>query len=651
MKGWHRPQSPLARWSIRQRLTALVVLLIAVIGGIIYLSLGAATDQRTRALVDNIAGRQPVLVHRYLEEVLAVSAGDRADPAETGQMLLATGDALVRGGPVLAVQGNDKQVTIVGATDPSVRAKLTEEARLAHELIAAGTAVLADLPGTPAFRRDVATAIQLANLTANAGHDAVGRMSLLADQAVAANSREQTLLGLTGIVVALAFMLMLSRQIVRRLARVGDAVRARADGDLSRRVDVSGDDEITELAAALNSQADYLDQVQARLISGAERDGFTNQLVEAFEMAEEESDAYDVVQRSMSAIAAAAPMELLLADSSRAHLKRLAVNPTGGAAGCGVESPYSCVAVRRANPVVFDSSTALNACPRLIDRPGGACSAVCVPVSFMGKALGVLHATGPDHQPLGAGEVAQISALASQAGARIGTLRVFQQTQLQASTDGLTGLINRRTLENKARILLLERRSFTLAMADLDHFKILNDTYGHEAGDRALRHFAETLRASLRPDDLICRYGGEEFVLLFPDTTLEHAATLLGQIRTTLADATRGDVPAFTATFGLADTTMATSLEELLRLGDRALYIGKNNGRDQIITSAGADQPHEPGPAPSPTTPGGPAERIPSTPRVGRRTRTNPGVAHARHQSATVTAGQPAAAGVDLDPR
>jgi len=261
---------------------------------------------------------------------------------------------------------------------------------------------------------------------------------------------------------------------------------------------------------------------------------------------------------------------------------------------------------------VFASSTALNACPRLIDRPGGACSAICVPVSFMGKALGVVHTTGPDNQPLGATQVAQISALAAQAGARIGTLRVFQQTQLQANTDALTGLINRRTFENEARNLLRERRPFTLAMADLDHFKHLNDTYGHEAGDRALRQFAETLRATLRSDDLVCRYGGEEFVLLFPDTTVTQAAALLEHVRTSLATAAAtGDSPAVTATFGITSTDMAPSLEELLRIGDRALYTGKNNGRDQI-TIATRNQ-HDPDPT-TQTTPPGPTTRRRNSP-------------------------------------
>src|SRR5207249_5199383 len=143
-------------------------------------------------------------------------------------------------------------------------------------------------------------------------------------------------------------------------------------------------------------------------------------LVEALEMADEEQSTYEVVERAMVEVSEQTPMELLISDSSRAHLERVATSPTAGAPSCPVESPFSCVAVRRGNPVVFDSSESLNACPKLRDRPDGECSAVCVPVSFMGRALGVLHTTGEVGKPLAPEQVAQLTTLATQAGARIG---------------------------------------------------------------------------------------------------------------------------------------------------------------------------------------------------------------------------------------
>jgi diguanylate cyclase (GGDEF)-like protein len=275
-------------------------------------------------------------------------------------------------------------------------------------------------------------------------------------------------------------------------------------------------------------------------------------------------------------------MELLLSDSSRANLDRAASSPAAGAPGCPVQSPFSCVAVRRGHPVTFESSEALNACPKLRGRPEGACSAVCVPVSFMGRALGVLHATGPDGTTASPEEIAQLTTLATQAGARIGTVRAFEKTQLQAATDGLTGLVNRRTFETQIRALINGERVFALAVADLDYFKAVNDTHGHEAGDRALRLFAQVAEDALRDDDILARWGGEEFVFVLPELDRYQAVKILDRIRVRLAEAHVGDHPRFTASFGVTDSTAAASLEQMMSIADSGLYESKASGRDCV---------------------------------------------------------------------
>ena len=173
--------------------------------------------------------------------------------------------------------------------------------------------------------------------------------------------------------------------------------------------------------------------------------------------------------------------------------------------------------------------------------------------------------------------MAQLTTLATQAGARIGTVRAFQRTQLQASTDGLTGLVNRRTLETHLRGLIKHGRSFALAMADLDHFKQLNDTHGHEAGDRALRVFAKTAQDVLRDDDVIARWGGEEFVIVVPDLDRHQAVSVLERMREHLVTSHTGDHPAFTASFGVTDSTCARSLEELLKARRRQPLRGEGS--------------------------------------------------------------------------
>jgi diguanylate cyclase (GGDEF)-like protein len=150
-------------------------------------------------------------------------------------------------------------------------------------------------------------------------------------------------------------------------------------------------------------------------------------------------------------------------------------------------------------------------------------------------------------------------------------------------TDGLTGLMNRRSFENRARILRSNGTDYAFVMADLDHFKGLNDTHGHETGDRALRVFAETLRESVRAEDLVCRYGGEEFTVLLPGVDLAEAVEIMDRVRESLARTTRrGDVPSFTASYGVAESTVASDFEDLLLRADRALFAAKDAGRDCI---------------------------------------------------------------------
>jgi diguanylate cyclase (GGDEF)-like protein len=178
--------------------------------------------------------------------------------------------------------------------------------------------------------------------------------------------------------------------------------------------------------------------------------------------------------------------------------------------------------------------------------------------------------------------------LADHAGTRMGLLRVMEQTSIQASTDPLTGLLNRRSLENATRPLLDQGRQFSLAMGDLDHFKQLNDVHGHEVGDRALRLFAQTLKSALRDEDLVCRFGGEEFVIVFPDLEPDLAANALDRVREELLVAVaRGTVPGFSVSFGVAASGCALQLDDVVREADMALMQAKRDGRDRVVLATG----------------------------------------------------------------
>jgi len=237
--------------------------------------------------------------------------------------------------------------------------------------------------------------------------------------------------------------------------------------------------------------------------------------------------------------------------------------------------------------MVFADANALDACPKLRNRAAAPDSAVCVPVSIMGRSVGVLHVTEKADGTVPDGAVEELQALANQVGNRIGMLRVMAETELQASTDGLTGLLNRRSFENQIRVLRRKASPFALVMADLDDFKRVNDTHGHDAGDRALRIFSETLRATVRPDDLVCRYGGEEFAVVLPDCGAADTAVVMERVRAELAAiGARGEAPPFTASFGVIACDPDEELEQLVARVDSVLYRAKTQGRDRVITDA-----------------------------------------------------------------
>ena len=247
-------------------------------------------------------------------------------------------------------------------------------------------------------------------------------------------------------------------------------------------------------------------------------------------------------------------------------------------------APTSARPCAGARPCATTAAAPSTCCPKLPEHEDTPCSAVCVPVTFNGRASGVIHlvATG-GHAPSGASDRAP-------AGPGVGDRQPprhpgsTEQRDRQASTDGLTGLINRRELENRARELLLDHRPFAVAMADLDHFKELNDRHGHDSGDSALRLFAAVLKGDLRPSDIAARYGGEEFVILLPDTDVAEAQKTIERLQRSLADQIRTrSFLHFTASWGVTDSESGTNFRNIVGVADSMMYTAKQNGRNLMV--------------------------------------------------------------------
>jgi diguanylate cyclase (GGDEF)-like protein len=194
---------------------------------------------------------------------------------------------------------------------------------------------------------------------------------------------------------------------------------------------------------------------------------------------------------------------------------------------------------------------------------------------------------------LSAADLPVLSIFAKQIGLSLERARLFQEVQELALTDPLTNLLNRRSLFELGRIEFLRSRRgdrpFSGAMLDLDHFKRINDTYGHPTGDRVLQEIARRCKELVREIDLLGRYGGEELILLMPETPLVIATKVAERLRQQIQDVTvpLGEInESITISVGVATKDEYTpDLETLIARADQAMYIAKHRGRNRVAVS------------------------------------------------------------------
>ncbi|OED43189.1 hypothetical protein AB833_04245 [Chromatiales bacterium (ex Bugula neritina AB1)] len=276
-----------------------------------------------------------------------------------------------------------------------------------------------------------------------------------------------------------------------------------------------------------------LNQLVKRLNIHVGRQVFMRQIAEALEMEDSPEGLSNVTGRVLGELCKENRAQLMLTGEDQ-ELTEVAVNSVAGSAHCDVASANSCVAMRRGQISVFEDSSAINTCPYLVGRKDTPVAAVCAPVTYSGSGLGIIHAIYPvddlpteDHQE-------QLKVFSTQLAARLGTVNAFGQSQTLAVTDPLTGLLNRRGLEQ--RVADMTEQTYTLAMIDIDFFKRLNDSFGHETGDLALQAFSEVLMTSLPEDALACRWGGEEFSVLLPGLSALEAVPCIENVRLRLVE-------------------------------------------------------------------------------------------------------------------
>ena len=212
-------------------------------------------------------------------------------------------------------------------------------------------------------------------------------------------------------------------------------------------------------------------------------------------------------------------------------------------------------------------------------------SIACIPMIVYSDVIGVINVTNKKKgKEFTDEDVEMLKAVADQAAVAVNKAQLWDM----AVTDSLTGLYVRRYFMVKLQeeIHRAERynKRLSVIMADLDRFKSINDTYGHDAGDRALKVISKFLQKNIRDVDAIARYGGEEFVMLIPDADKEAAFCLAERLRDELAKVELEDLPPVTISLGIATyPSDGTDLEELIKRADAAMYEAKQQGRNRSV--------------------------------------------------------------------
>jgi diguanylate cyclase (GGDEF)-like protein len=308
-----------------------------------------------------------------------------------------------------------------------------------------------------------------------------------------------------------------------------------------------------------------------------------NQLVEALALATDEASTAEVAARSVSQAFHLVAATTLLTDPSLALLEPVGI--VGGATEHPVvKGPMGCPAIRSGRIFRVTSAGDPVICPHVPFRQG-TFGYVCAPLLAGGEPVGALFMEPAADSVL---EDAFALAAADRVALAVANRRVLETAKRQATTDGLTGLHNRHFLAEQLRLLqsLAERhkQSYSAVAIDVDDLKRVNDTFGHEMGDLALRGFANVVRKTVRGSDVGVRTGGDEFLVVLPRGGLDDARVLAERLRAAMEAQGRAEPhTAITASFGVAAWRAGRTSEQVLEAADSMLYAAKRAGKDRII--------------------------------------------------------------------
>jgi diguanylate cyclase (GGDEF)-like protein len=374
-----------------------------------------------------------------------------------------------------------------------------------------------------------------------------------------------------------------------------------ANDDLDRRQDALA--RIEERAAArtapllvlglglLFGAAALLAMARSRRIARREarRHGAQERFGEAMQVSDSQPEAHGLLKSHLERTIAGSTITVINRNNSADRLEASTALEDDSPLGEALQQarPRSCMAVRLSRPFSQGGEDEVLTCELcgVVDT-----ATTCQPLLVGGEVIGSVLAAH-DRSLIDA-ERQQITQSVAQSAPVLANLRNLAIAETRAATDALTGLPNRRAVDDTLlRMLAQAGRSFTplsVILLDLDHFKTINDTYGHDRGDEVLAAFATRLREVLRTSDFAGRSGGEEFVLFLPDTDRTGAVRLAEKVREAMRGlGVSGMEHDVTASFGVACfPDDAVDSGAIMRCADRALYAAKRGGRDRIEASS-----------------------------------------------------------------
>jgi diguanylate cyclase (GGDEF)-like protein len=397
------------------------------------------------------------------------------------------------------------------------------------------------------------------------------------------------------VVLSLIAILGLQFGITRAIGKLVTAARALSEGKLTEPIEESSLGELALFARAFNVMADKL----------AERERQANALAQMgslLQTCKNSAEAYAIVQRFAQQLLKGMSGTLSIISASRNMLQPVVSwAPDGSPEVREVFEPEDCWALRLGrlhrvkDPLTEMTCSHTHSQLHGPVQNGTRVQSLCIPLTSQDEPIGVLsfYLTDPAADAFTEAQQHLAISLAEQLALALANLKLREILRNQSIRDPLTGLFNRRYLDETLDIELhragRKQAPLSIIMFDIDHFKRFNDTFGHDAGDYVLREVGALLKRTSRGGDIPCRYGGEEFLLILPETGTQDATMRAERLRGEIKKLTLrhqgqalGDV-----SFSLGVATYphhAVGGSELVSVADAALYQAKREGRDRVVT-------------------------------------------------------------------